>query len=186
MAIEFRDTVKAQITQAVLSTLLEHGGYRVTRLGIEELFGELKFRAPREHQELELPTQLRYLPDLLVVSLQESRSFLVEVKFRRSFNDRSARGLYEVLHRQRKYWPESWAVLMIAEPFVANARFHQDFIRVLRPEHTSRLIDERYEPRQRWERMPRLHSLFKAFSASETNRALADCVTLALKSLGGL
>jgi hypothetical protein len=186
VAIEFRDGVKAQITQTVLSALLERGGYRVTRLGIEELFGEVKFRERRQYQALELPKQLRYLPDLLVVSLGENLAFLVEVKFRRSFNDRSARGLFETLNRQRRYWPESYAVLMIAEPFIAKARFHQDYIRVLPPRHTCRLVDDKLEPRQRWARLPHLHSVFKAFSSSETNRALADFVTLALRSLGGL
>ena len=63
---------------------------------------------------------------------------------------------------------------------------HQDYIRVLPPRHTCRLIDEQLEPRQRWDRLPHLQRVFKAFSSSETNQALADFVTLALRSLGGL
>ncbi len=186
MAIDFRDMVKAQITQAVLVALLERGGYRVTKLGIEELFGEIKFTGRRQYHALELPRRLRYLPDLMVVSPREHRVFLVEVKFRRTFDELSARGLHDALHRQRLYWPESYAVLMIAEPFVSGARFHQDYIRVLPPRHTGRLVAKGLEPRQRWCRLPHLQSVFKAFSASEANRALADFVTLALESLNGL
>jgi hypothetical protein len=186
VAIEFRDTVKAQITQAVLSALLERCGYRVTRLGIEELFGEVKFKELAQYRELELPVQLRYLPDLLVASLDENKAFLVEVKFRRCFDERAARSLFAAIERQRQHWPESHAVLMIAEPFVVEGKFHQDYIRVLPPHETGRLVDKSLAPRRRWERMPRLQGVFKAFSAPGTNQALADFVTLALKSLAGL
>jgi hypothetical protein len=186
VAIEFRDTVKARITQSVLAALLERCGYRVTRLGIEELFGEVKFKELAQYRELKLPEQLRYLPDLLVVSREESQAFLVEVKFRRRFDERSARSLFEKIKRQRRYWPESYAVLMIAEPFVPRGRFHQDYIRVLPPHETRRLLDASLAPRQRWERMPRLQGVFKALAASGGNQALADFVTLALKSLAGL
>jgi hypothetical protein len=62
----------------------------------------------------------RYLPDLLVASLEVSQAFLVEVKFRRSFDERSARGMFAELQRQRQHWPESYAVLMISEPFLAK------------------------------------------------------------------
>jgi hypothetical protein len=186
VAIEFRDTVKAQVTQAVLSALLERGGYRVTRFGIEELFGEVKLKERGQYQALELPEQLRYLPDLLVVSLSENRVLQVEVKFRRSFTARSARGLYEVLNRQRRYWPDSYAILLIAQPFAVDARFHQDYIRVLPPGHTGKLIDETLAPQERWKRLPHLPSVFKAFSASVSNQALVDFVTRALRGLGGL
>ena len=42
MTMQFVNIVKAQITQTLLASLLERGNYRVTRLGIEELFGEIK------------------------------------------------------------------------------------------------------------------------------------------------
>jgi hypothetical protein len=42
MALEFTNVVKGLVTQTLLAALLERGGYRVTRLGIEELFGEVK------------------------------------------------------------------------------------------------------------------------------------------------
>lgn len=186
VAIDFRDTVKAQITQTVLTALLERCGYRVTRFGIEELFGEVKYKELAQYRELALPEQLRCLPDLLVVSPTEERALLVEVKYRRSFDEQSARNLSAKLERQRRHWPEAYAVLMIAEPFRIDGKFHQDYIRVLPLQETARLIDESLSPRQRWQRMPRLQDAFKAFSESAGNRALADFVTLALKSLAAL
>src|ERR1700680_674357 len=52
VAIDFRDAVKAQITQAVLAALLERCGYRITRLGIEELFREVKFKELAQYREM--------------------------------------------------------------------------------------------------------------------------------------
>lgn len=186
MTIPFGDAVKAQITQTVLSTLLERGGYRVIRLGIEELFGEVKSRELEQYRALHLPLPLRYLPDLLVASLEASQTFLVEVKFRRRFDERSAHALCAQLERQRRYWPESYAVLMISEPFVANGHFHQDFIRVLPPGATRLLVHEHLDPKRRWQNLPPLQHVFRKFSASATHQALADFVTLALRSLAKL
>jgi hypothetical protein len=186
VAIDFRDAVMAQMTQAVLAALLERCGYRITRLGIEELFREVKFKDLAQYRELALPEQLRCLPDLLVASPAENRTFLVEVKYRRCFDDASARRLFKAIHRQRKHWPEAYAVLMISQPFGSHDRFHQDYIRVLPPHATDRLIDRSLPPKERWRRLPPLHDVFKALSDSRGNRALADFVTHALKSLAGL
>jgi len=186
VAIDFRDAVKAQIAQAVLATLLERCGYRITRLGIEELFGEVKFKELAQYRELALPAQLRCLPDLLVASPAENRAFLVEVKYRRSFDEPSARWLFEAINRQRRHWPEAHAVLMISQPFRSSDKFHQDYIRVLRPHTADSLTDDSLSPQERWRRLPRLQHVFSAFSDSGGNRALADFVTLALKSLAKL
>lgn len=186
MAIDFRDAVKAQIAQAVLAALLERCGYRITRLGIEELFREVKFKELAQYRELALPAQLRCLPDLLVASPAENRALLVEVKYRRRFDEPAARWLFDAISRQRKHWPEAHAVLMISQPFRSGDKFHQDYIRVLRPHATDRLIDRALPPNDRWRRLHRLQHVFSAFSDSEGNRALADFVTRALKSLASL
>jgi hypothetical protein len=99
VAIDFRDAIKAQIAQAVLAALLERCGYRITRLGIEELFREVKFKELAQYRELALPAQLLQV---------------------------------------------------------------------------------------RWRRLSRLQHVFSAFSDSKSDRALADFVTLALKSLAKL
>jgi hypothetical protein len=72
------------MAERILVTLLERGGYRVTRLGIEEIFDEIKLLDQREYLDLGLPPALRALPDILVADPQVSWAALVEIKFRRT------------------------------------------------------------------------------------------------------
>src|SRR5947209_6471825 len=133
MTMLFTNIVKAQITQGLVKTLFETAGYRVTRLGVKELFAEVTHLTEDEYKSLNLPLGLRYLPDLLVADRDLNRAFLLEVKFRKDFNDRSMKDLHFELKRQREYWPDSYAVLLIANSFVERGRFHQDYIRVIPP-----------------------------------------------------
>ena len=133
MAIAFHSRVKGGLTQNLLTSILEHGGYRVTRLGIEELFGEVKHMDVQAYLNLHLPKRLRTLPDLLVATRDLSQAFLVEVKFRKKFSERAARELHQTLTDQRKHWPESWAVIFISEATFPDMRFHQDYMRAVPP-----------------------------------------------------
>jgi hypothetical protein len=185
MALQFTNIVKAQITQALLATLLERGGYRVTRLGIEELFGEIKYLDLPEYMALNLPLQLRHLPDLLVADRETKNAYLVEVKFRQRFDDVSANNLYEELCKQREYWPESYAVIMVAEPFVVGGRFHQDYIRAVKPHRADMLINGSLSVQQRWESLPQIYHVFK--NLGETALLYhADSITPALRDLAQL
>jgi hypothetical protein len=138
MAINFVNLVKGQITQAVVSVLFEQWRYRVSRLGIEEVFGEVKHVDLAQYRRLNLPIQLRMLPDLLVASIDMTEAFLVEVKFRKELDEETANGLHAALTEQRRHWPQSYALLIIAEPFTKGGRFHQDYMRVVLPDGSVR------------------------------------------------
>jgi hypothetical protein len=139
MAIAFTNAIKAQITQGLIKTLFERAGYRVTRLGVEVFFDEIVYLDEASYKALNLPLALRYLPDLLIADRNVTRAFMLEVKFRKSFDERSMNGLYRELKRQAEYWPNAYAVILIGSPFVKDGRFHQDFIRVLPLEHVELL-----------------------------------------------
>ena len=189
MPLQFTNIVKGQITQTILKALLERGGYRVTRLGIEEFFDEIKHLDLQQYLRLNLPRNLRYLPDLLVAELDMTNAFLVEVKFRRRFDKFSAKSLYDELSRQRKHWPQSYAVIMIAEPLVAGKEFHQDHIRVLKPDETDMLIDERLPLNDRWEKLQHLQRVFMRFNNPRyihDVQASADSLTQTLQDLAKL
>ncbi len=80
------NVLRGHLAERILTILLERAGYRVTRLGIEELFDEIKCLDRECYLALELPEQLRSIPDLLVANADMTWAKLIEVKFRRSFS----------------------------------------------------------------------------------------------------
>ena len=183
--MQFVNIAKAQITQTLLTTLLERGGYRVTKLGIEELFGEIKYLDLPSYMSLNLPLQLRYLPDLLVSDKGTKKAYMVEVKFRKQFDEISAKNLYDELTDQRKYWSQSYAVIMIADPMWTDGKFHQDYIRIVKPDQTDCLIDNKLSVGIRWDRLAQIYHVFRDLNDG-TLLHNADSITPALKQLANL
>jgi hypothetical protein len=187
MTLQFTNVVKGHVTQTLLTTLLERGGYRVTRLGIEELFGEIKYLEMQQYLALNLPLQLRYLPDLLVAELDMTNVFLVEVKFRRGFDSQSVKSLHDELRKQREYWPQSYAVIMIADPVIpGRGHYHQDHIRVLKPNETDMLTDESRPLAARWENLHYLQRVFMAFNNERYAVDIQDCADSLTQTLQDL
>lgn len=198
----FASILKGRIAERIIVTLLERGGFRVTRLGIEELFDEIKYLPRDQYLALGLPTQLRALPDVLVADPRVTWARMLEIKFRRRFDAETARELHSTLSDQREHWPDAWALIMIAEPFVEAGRFHQDYIRLLGPddlwkltiEHQLPDFDERRRMEITWDNLPMLTKLFhKVHGDDEIGRKLAqdfwagaDFVTGAIKELRNL
>ena len=183
MPIAFDNLVKGQITQALVTSLLERGGYRVTRFGIEELFSEVKHLTAAEYATLGLPAALRTLPDLLVAPPDISSAFQVEVKFRLKFTGIAREELAGVLRRQREHWPASIAVLLVGESWTERGRFHQDYIRVVRPEDLTTLADLEMPSEDAWEALPQIQQVFRLLSGSNELQKSADMIIPALQSL---
>ena len=80
MSFRFADLLKGRVAERVITSLFERGGYRVTRLGIEELFDEIKYLDRDRYVSLGLPDQIRTLPDLLVADPGVTWVKLIEVK----------------------------------------------------------------------------------------------------------
>lgn len=201
--MSFASILKGRIAERIVVTLLERGGFRVTRLGIEELFDEIKYLSRDQYLNLGLPSQLRALPDILVADRRVSWAAMLEIKFRRRFDAESARELYSTLRDQREHWPQAWALIMIAEPFVDGGRFHQDYIRMLGPEDLEKLIEpppamtgegERHRMARVWGRLPMLTKLFYGTHGDDEGGQRfsqdfwqgADFVTAAIKELRSL
>jgi hypothetical protein len=191
LAIPFPNIIKAQVTQSLIASLLERGGYRVTRLGIEELIGEIKALNLDEYHNLGLPTQLRTLPDLLVANKEMTEIHLVEVKYRRRFDPKSRQSLYKELSKQREYWQGIVAIIVIGESFLPGGRLHQDYIRVLPGNETGRLIKQPSEDareaniteEERWTSLPMIQHVFRSFLATEALYKYADYLTRVIKEL---
>jgi hypothetical protein len=196
----FASVLKGRLAERIIVTLLERGGFRVTRLGIEELFDEVKYLDRQQYLKLGLPPQLRSLPDLLIADPKVTWAKMLEIKFRRRFDIESIRLLHSTLAEQRRSWPDCWAVILIAEPFLQGGRFHQDYIRLLGPNDLERLTPTIWKPddpqfaENVWNSLPMLNKLFHGAHANDEagNRLArefwtgADFITAAIKDLKSL
>lgn len=197
----FSNIIKGQVSQTLVKILLERAGYRVTRLGIEELFQEVVHLDASQYASLNLPKNLRFLPDLLVADSTIEKAFLVEVKFRKSLDKKGLLSLYDILRRQLEHWPETYTILMVADPGARRHKthLHQDHIRVLRPEDTNKLIPSEWHvnhvPAERqgfhvWKELSPLYKVFEKFRWKEgenyENTDNADLIATALKDLGSI
>lgn len=180
----------------------------MSRLGVEELYAEVVHLSEEQYVSMGLPLTLRFLPDLLVADQDLSKVYLVEVKYRKTLDDESMRGLYKGLKRQREYWPQSYAVIIVAEAIPQGGRFHQDHIRIVTPEKTECLnpespshiedvcgkkINQFLEQYKKsgcchvWDRLSILNHAFERFYRNTPegaqNTINADYLTAALKEL---
>jgi hypothetical protein len=204
-SLSLSNLLRGRLAEQVFTVLLERAGYRVTRLGIEVLFDEVKYLDREQYLALGLPDQLRTLPDFLVADPGVSWAKLIEVKFRRCFTRATAQELFATLTDQRLFWPQSYAVILVGEPFCPEDRFHQDYIRVIPPDQTARLlgpeginipVDERDAMQLLWAQLPMLSTIFRfsdfgLFGEQRDDRGCeffgdADFITAAIRELGRL
>lgn len=167
------------------------------------MFDEVKYLDREHYLALGLPEQLRTIPDLLVADPGVTWARLIEVKFRRAFSKDTADELFETLSDQRCLWPQSYAVVIVGEPFWPEARFHQDYIRVIPPGQTQLLrgptgvdipSDKRGAMNLLWDQLPMLTSMFRFrdfehFGEQRDPRGRdffcsADMITPAIRELG--
>jgi hypothetical protein len=205
MPFSLPNLLRGRLAEQILTVLLERAGYRVTRLGIEVLFDEVKYLDRERYIGLGLPQHLRTLPDLLVADPGVTWAQLIEVKFRRSFCRATADELFATLSEQREFWPDSYAVVMLGQPFHPAARFHQDYIRVIPPGETERLLgpaginiptEEQDAMALLWDQLPTLGRIFRfrdfdQFGEHRDDHGReffsdADFITAAIRELGRL
>ena len=197
MALPLDRLVKGQLTQTLFCSLLERGGYRITRLGLEELLYELRLLSREQYLTLGLPENLRSLPDFLFSTKDLTQAWLVEVTFRKVFIDVTINELIGKLVYQRQSWPTSLAVVMLGSPEIDAMRFHQDYMRVI-PSGELDLLRVDEDTKQRveaegvqsvssliWNRLPTLLRIFPGLQEQGISRGM-DETTRILKSLSAL
>lgn len=164
---------KGQFAQSLVISLLEAAGYRVQRFGVEEVLSEVKSVSNRGEGYLDLPPALWALPDLLVLNLGTSAAGLVEVKFRTTFDDRTARELHAALGAQQRHWPGTHTVLVVADPPGWPGGRYQDYLRVIRPDDL-RALSPSTPAAEGWARLSAFGSVFVRAQTADGFHAEAD------------
>jgi hypothetical protein len=113
--MEIKSRLKGAVTQSLFRAMLTDAGLSVVPLGIEEVIREVSDLDKESYRSLDLPMQLRTLPDFFVANADRSQSWLVEVKFRKTWNPKVRKELLDTLSRQASHWSPLYLVLFWGE-----------------------------------------------------------------------
>jgi hypothetical protein len=113
--MDYPNRLKGSVTQSLVRALLSDAGLSVVPLGIEEVIREMADLDAQRYADLGLPMQLRKMPDFFAANADRSKSWLIEVKFRRTWNDQTRDELLETLAEQLKCWSPIHLILFWGE-----------------------------------------------------------------------
>jgi len=113
--MKYTNRLKGSVTQSLVKSLLTDAGITVVPLGIEEVIREVSALSLEKYLTLDLPSSLRELPDFFAVNSERTQSWLIEVKFRKTWNDVVRRELGEKLIKQVMSWSPIYLVLFFGE-----------------------------------------------------------------------
>jgi hypothetical protein len=102
--MDFENRLKGTVTQTLVKALLEGARYRTIALGVEEVIREVSVLSEPEYRDLALPTVLKRMPDFFVADPGLSNAWLVEVKYRKKWNEATKRRLGDQILEQVKTW----------------------------------------------------------------------------------
>lgn len=154
-------SLKGKMTEALANLLFERGGYRVARLGVEELFREIKVLTAEQYKALSLEPVLRSIPDLLVSDPNLTIAYQVEIKFRSNFNVSVRRALADVIDEQRKHWPRTYILLFVGlSPKGPKSKYFQNYVKVIPPELNTTEMREFIKDSEFWEKLQTVQEAF--------------------------
>lgn len=114
--MDFKNRIKGTITQTLVQALLHDVKNRVVPLGIEEIIREVNALDVEAYGRLDLPQALRKLPDFFVTTAEQDKGWLLEVKYRKRWNENVREDLGNDLLEQVKIWSPLHLVLFVGEP----------------------------------------------------------------------
>lgn len=130
--MEFSNRIKGQLTQSIVRVLLEHAGYRVKSVGIEEIADELRSLSREEYLALELPPFYRTLPDFFVTTRNKTKQWSLEIKYRNAWNNAVRLELHETLRQQTKQVGSIYLWLMVGHPATEiGGKYPSDWFRIV-------------------------------------------------------
>lgn len=195
--MQFERRIKASITQTLFRALSEDAGYHIVPLGIEEVIREVKGLSARKYLNLDLSSELRTLPDFFIADEPFEKAWLIEVKYRKHWNDASKRELKRVMEKQVKKWQPVFLVLFLGEK-ARDTETPASYIGIIKLTFENQLLCSRLKkrfPGELWETKPwdaidwgtfnRFQDIFTEVGTKWMNRTLIQTVSI-LKSLAEL
>lgn len=113
--MNFSNRLKGSVTESLIRSLLADCGLTVVPLGIEEVIREMAELSQERYLALSLPDSLRKLPDFFATNKDRSKSWLIEVKFRKTWTNEVRDELELKLTPQVNVWSPLYLVLFYGE-----------------------------------------------------------------------
>jgi len=177
-------SLKGKTTEALANLIFERGSYRVARVGIEELFREVKVINAEKYKQLGLDEALRTMPDLLVTDYNVSKAFQVEIKFRADFSGKTRCALADLLAEQRTHWRETYVIVMLGScPGNNSTSFYQDFVRVIKPDFSLDDLKPKVLDSEIWNKLSDLRDVFVNLKNLKKSAFEIDALVPLLKTL---
>lgn len=118
--MDFKNRLKGNTAQGLIEALLEDANYRVVPLGIEHAIREVKTLDKKVYKKLDLSNTLKKLPDFFVATPEFDKTWLVEIKYRKTWSEKVRDELEGCLTSQVKLWAPVYVVIFIGEPTRPN------------------------------------------------------------------
>ena len=117
--MEFSNRIKGTVSEALLQAILEDAGYRIIALGVEEILREVKPLRVQQYVELNLPEVVCRLPDFFVADRDLTQWWLMEVKYRRRW-EQARIDLESELVSQLRHFSPLHVLICVAESGQTN------------------------------------------------------------------
>lgn len=185
--MDYKNRLKGATTQILLKSLLEDAGYRIVPLGIEEVLRELSNLEQDHYKRLKLPETLRKLPDFFVADKNFDETYLVEVKYRKNWDQNTKAELEKTLKEQVKNWSPLLLLLFIGnstKPDLSPSPAH--FMKVLwlhYDEEENAIVSENskelsYGIKESWDEFQRIQDVFVNVNEKFSEQTL--CKTMSI------
>ena len=113
--MNYQNRLKGAVTQSLVRSLFAQAGLTIVPLGIEETIREVAELPLTKYLGLNLPLALRKLPDFFATDRDRTTHWLVEVKYRREWNDATRDELEQSLSEQVSTWSPLVVFIFVGE-----------------------------------------------------------------------
>jgi hypothetical protein len=186
--MDFKKRIKGAVTQTLVKSLLEDAGYRVVPLGVEEMIREVISLDAERYKDLNLPKVLRYMPDFFVADTGLEASWLVEVKYRKTWNEAKA-SLGKQIFERAKHWSPLFLIIFLGTPANGGNESPRYSVGAMKlayeDENLVCIVDDKTKKKWDeidWEDFGRLQDVFKKVNKQWEKQTITHCLPV-LRSL---
>ena len=187
--MDFSNRLKGTITQTLIKALFEDAQYRVIPLGVEETIREVVVLPEHEYIQLNIPSTLRKMPDFYVSDKEMKKCWLIEVKYRKEWNEKTILSLFQKLSEQVQIWSPIYLMLFLDKPARGNGNQPSELMGILKLSYSDgkMLINDKDLEWEKlsWSHFSRVQNIFTNISERWEENTLTK-VTKILSSLSGL